>query len=265
MYAQVLLEFNFENFSVDQVIGGQSFALSPALSGSHDMANNGVELFGAPNLKLSMTRFAGTTNFPELTFSTAVPMRLDTIEFLHIHNHNPGFPTFPSYDVDLELDTGSGYASVGTFLAESNGYDLDSFSGPGWLQPGTYHLRWIAQAIPDTNTEFFGLDNIRLLGALDSDDDGVTDELDVCPATFIAEAVPTAKLRTNRWALTDGDFSFDTTAPQGEGPGRSYTTADTAGCSCEQIIEIQGLGKGHTEHGCSISAMDDWIALLNPE
>ena len=30
----------------------------------------------------------------------------------------------------------------------------------------------------------------------------------------------------------------------------------------EQIIEMQGLGEGHTTHGCSISAMDDWVELV---
>jgi hypothetical protein len=42
------------------------------------------------------------------------------------------------------------------------------------------------------------------------------------------------------------------------------TTTDTAGCSCAQIIAALGLGKGHTKHGCSISAMDEWVALVNP-
>jgi hypothetical protein len=62
----------------------------------------------------------------------------------------------------------------------------------------------------------------------------------------------------------DDDSEFDTTAPNGNGPNRSYTIEDTAGCSCEQIIENQELGKGHTKFGCSISAMDDWVELVNP-
>jgi len=36
-----------------------------------------------------------------------------------------------------------------------------------------------------------------------------------------------------------------------------------AGCSCEQIIDMQKLGDGHTKHGCSISAMDDWVDVVN--
>ena len=99
---------------------------------------------------------------------------------------------------------------------------------------------------------------------LDDDGDGVSNADDNCPDTLIPESVPTVRLGTNRWALVDGDFIFDTNAPKGKGPKRSYTTTDTGGCSCEQIIAAQGLGKGHTKFGCSISAMDDWVALVNP-
>ena len=98
----------------------------------------------------------------------------------------------------------------------------------------------------------------------DDDNDGVFDEGDACSATLIPEGVPTNGLNPNRWALTDGDTIFDTISRgKGKGPGRSYTTADTGGCSCEQIIAAQGLGNGHTKFGCSISAMDDWVALVS--
>ena len=95
----------------------------------------------------------------------------------------------------------------------------------------------------------------------DDDDDGVPDEDDLCPGTFIPEeTVPSVRLGTNRWALMDDDFDFDTTPPKGKGPKRSYNTTETGGCSCEQIIVELGLGNGHTKFGCSISAMDDWVA-----
>jgi hypothetical protein len=97
----------------------------------------------------------------------------------------------------------------------------------------------------------------------DSDGDGVDDDDDYCAGTVIPESMPTNSLGVNRFALLDGDNEFDTTSSIGNGPGRSYSTADTAGCSCTQIIEAQGLGLGHTYHGCSISAMDDWLMLVN--
>jgi hypothetical protein len=100
----------------------------------------------------------------------------------------------------------------------------------------------------------------------DSDGDGVLDVVDNCPDTAIPESVPTTgQLNPNHWALTDGDTMFDTvTTGKGKGPNRSYSTADTAGCSCEQIIEAQGLGNGLGKHGCSIGVMDNWVELVTP-
>jgi hypothetical protein len=95
----------------------------------------------------------------------------------------------------------------------------------------------------------------------DEDHDGVPDAEDVCLGTVIPESVPTQRLGTNRWALVDEDGIFDTKPPSGRGGGldRSFTIEDTAGCSCEQIIDELHLGKGHEKYGCSIGAMETWI------
>ena len=98
----------------------------------------------------------------------------------------------------------------------------------------------------------------------DSDSDGIPDNEDICPDTVIPEAVPTVRLGVNRFALTNNDTTFDTRAPTGKRPPRVFTTADTAGCSCEQIITEQGLGQDHTSSGCSLSAMEEWIAIVTP-
>ena len=92
------------------------------------------------------------------------------------------------------------------------------------------------------------------------DADGVNDDADVCPATSLPES-PTNGLGTNRFALTDDDFEFDTLSSngKGKGPRRSYSTVDTAGCSCAQIVAAEGLGKGHSKFGCSIGVMDNWV------
>jgi hypothetical protein len=111
-----------------------------------------------------------------------------------------------------------------------------------------------------------GPDDSPFVTILDSDDDGVLDGDDMCPATVIPESVPTKRLKKNHWALTDDDFVFDTKHSKGRHKNRKsrgFTTADTAGCSCEQIIEAQGLGKGHKKHGCSNGAMKHWIRLVN--
>lgn len=105
-------------------------------------------------------------------------------------------------------------------------------------------------------------DGLVLFITTDLDADGVNDDGDFCPMTAIPEPAPTAGLGVNRFALVDGDFAFDTRAPEGDGPSAAFSTADTAGCSCAQIIEAQGLGAGHRKSGCSLGALRDWIQLV---
>lgn len=107
-------------------------------------------------------------------------------------------------------------------------------------------------------------DGLVLFVTLDGDQDGVTDSADLCPGTVIPEMVPTVRLGTLRWALTDGDGNFDTVRPNGNGPQDSFTIEDTGGCSCEQIIDALDLGKGHTKFGCSLDVMREWSAQATP-
>ena len=101
-------------------------------------------------------------------------------------------------------------------------------------------------------------DGLVLFLTKDKDDDGVNDDADVCPGTVIPEMLD-RELGTNRFALTDADFDFDTSDPNGNGPGRSYSTVDTAGCSCNQVVDALGLGNGHKKFGCSIGVLDNWV------
>lgn len=105
--------------------------------------------------------------------------------------------------------------------------------------------------------------SLNILAVVDADNDGVLDDQDVCLGTVIPEGVPTQSLGTNRYALVDGDLIFDTTPPKGNGPQDVFTTTDTGGCSCEQIIAALGLGEGHTKFGCSLGAMRNWVALVS--
>lgn len=105
-------------------------------------------------------------------------------------------------------------------------------------------------------------DGVVIFVAADEDADGVPNDADMCPATMLPEAIPTENLGVNRFADTDGDGIFDTTPSKGKGSKNSYDLGDTAGCSCEQIIEAQGLGNGHRKFGCSIGAMKNWVSLM---
>ncbi len=135
---------------------------------------------------------------------------------------------------------------------EPSGLDYNDYN-----QPGLYN--------PD---EFRSSDHDAVVVGLfgDEDGDGVLDPVDVCPGTEIPESVPTERLGTNRWALVDGDGIFDSTHPQmgRKGNVSGLTIWDTGGCSCEQIIDALGLGKGHEKFGCSTGIMRTWIDLVNP-
>ncbi|MEE8525996.1 MAG: hypothetical protein V3T72_18825 [Thermoanaerobaculia bacterium] len=68
-------------------------------------------------------------------------------------------------------------------------------------------------------------------------------------------------MRKNRWALTGGT-DFEQAPPQA-GSKRSFSTADTGGCSCEQIVAEAGIGRAHLRKGCSTSVMLAWVELVN--
>lgn len=161
-----LVDYTFENFSDGATTGTPTTTISGLTSSFNTSIAGGVEDFSSPNYKLSLTRYAGSTFYPTLSLTTSTPISLDKIEFVHIHNHTPGYPTEFGYSVVMQIDRGSGFTDLSTFLADSAKafeYVPESITGPGPLGPGTYTLRWVALADPDTDSDFFGLDNIRLI------------------------------------------------------------------------------------------------------
>jgi hypothetical protein len=95
--------------------------------------------------------------------------------------------------------------------------------------------------------------------AADADDDGVDDAVDACSDTEIPEGMPTKALLPLHYALTDADTTFNTF----KGKESSFTTADTAGCSCTQIIALSGLGSLASKVGCNRQVMESFIAGLH--
>ncbi len=171
-----------------------------------------------------------------------------------------------------------------SFIFRGNAQSLDhalTSVGLEWFLRGFEYPRGNADAafilLEDGDTVLRSSDHDGLVLFLnaDGDQDGVTDALDVCPGTMIPEGVPTVRLGTNRWALVDDDYEFDTKRPGGKlmgptgrgsrAPSLQFSTQDTAGCSCEQIIENLGLGNGHRKFGCSIGAMRNWVKMVNPK
>lgn len=98
----------------------------------------------------------------------------------------------------------------------------------------------------------------------DSDGDGVLDTEDFCPNTMLPERIPeSGTLKPNRWAATTAEPRLLTSASSGSG-ARSVSLSDTAGCTCEQIVDARGLGKGHRKWGCSTGVLNNWVRSLTP-
>jgi hypothetical protein len=86
--------------------------------------------------------------------------------------------------------------------------------------------------------------------------------------------MPGLVLGTNRWIYNPSasTTTFVTVQPKGKGWVKGYALADTNGCSCSQILTklhnydpvLYGDMNGHWKYGCSISVMNDFIGLINP-
>jgi hypothetical protein len=134
-------------------------------------------------------------------------------------------------------------------------------------QPGNYTfevvgpgITWVVLEITAGIDPNIAFDNIAFTACEDLDGDAVCDDCDVCPDTVIPETPPSVELKPNHYALIDDDGVFDTRLPNGTISASGYTLADTHGCSCEQIIEICGVGEGHAKHGCSEGIIESAIA-----
>ena len=110
-------------------------------------------------------------------------------------------------------------------------------------------------------------DGLVLYLIADSDADGVPDAQDFCPDTMIPEDVPTIHLGFFRYALVDGDTTFDTRVPWWFNHTLpTFTTEDTAGCSCDQIIDelnIGFFGRFQRKFGCSLFIMRLWTHVVD--
>lgn len=251
--------------------------LSSTISGIQEEFGAGITLAGDPaptGVVMRGNMFTGTfqpiflgpgANFdfpaPEVLGATLYPD--GTVELNFLSKANPISYTYP-LDLDLYRVRDGNYFPIGATVPYSTAdHDIGAITATiplvtKFLETGD-DLAVIATTA-NPNTSEFSLP-VELSPPPDTDGDGVIDGDDLCPDTVIPEATaPSHSLGKNRFALVDDDLTFDTVLPEGEGPTRSYTTTETGGCSCEQIIEELGLGEGHTRFGCTISAMDAWVA-----
>lgn len=214
-----------------------------------------VELFGVPG--------------PTYTVQMWIEQGSSNIHL--VYADIPVLPTFLTVGVeDVQGAAGTAYYFNGSGTPPQVGTDLLVSTMPGSTAEFTFQVDTSCSLEPvvnvaevtsgDTSIAAFAVTEM-VLGA-DDDGDGVVDECgDLCLGTVIPESVPTRELRPNRYALVDGDLVFDSV---GNGNRFEFTTEDTAGCSCEQIIDALHLGAGHSKFGCSLGAMRRWIMMASP-
>jgi hypothetical protein len=98
----------------------------------------------------------------------------------------------------------------------------------------------------------------------DSDPDGACGTDDMCPGTSLAKEVPMWRVRKDSYiaagalSLTNG-FTFTSTSGTGStNTSRVYTTKDTGGCTCAQIIASCKYRDAFLKYGCPADMLDVW-------
>ena len=214
--------------------------------------------------------------FPGSAFTTQIWIEQGTSNIWFTYAAIPFLPA--SLSVGVENVTGvigSSYYVDGVGTAPTVGGDLMVDVSPGGAAQFTFQVEAGCALEPVVNfvdvtsgaTSLTAFAATEIVAGPDDDADGLPDACsDVCPGTVIPEGVPTRFLGFYNFALMDGDTIFETAGWPGDpvGPGFTYTIEDTAGCSCEQIIDAQGLGSFSTKYGCSQFVMEDWIDLVQP-
>lgn len=171
--AATLAFWNFENAtSSGSISTSQPVSLSFGVTSAIASQTGGgpAENFGGTVGRVHLTRSLGAVNYPYIEFTADRAITLDNLSFVHLHNHNPGFPTNPSYNVQLQLDSGSGYVDIGSPLllnAANSGTAAAVALNALRLPSGTHRIRWVPRNLAsgtDTTSEFFAIDALSLNG-----------------------------------------------------------------------------------------------------
>ena len=169
-YAGSLAFWDFENStSAGMVSTSVALTTAPEISNAVISQDGGGPAEYLAGSTLFLTRYLGAYH-PFVRFTTTKPVVLAGLRFTHYHNHNPGFPTYPSYFAQLQIDRGAGFVDIGSpvLLSPATGATEATVSlGNLIVDPGTYAIRWDPRGLAygaDTNTEFFAIDNVTLEG-----------------------------------------------------------------------------------------------------
>ena len=205
-----------------------------------------------PNIAVHYT---GDIEIDQFEYNSEYPTKV-VITFDNIGNFTDAFNLFLQNPIDGERD------EITFQLEDNDGTALDSTALPLELSLDEFErknlvfYRFLDDARSVASYDIVALERIPN----DSDGDGVSDEIDYCPDTTIPESAPTSgELGNARYALTTpNEFVFE----GGGATKQVYSTTDTHGCSCTQIVAELGLGVGQLKKGCSTSTLEDWVNWL---
>jgi hypothetical protein len=165
-----LLFWDFEN-----VFSERGVSISAGVSAAPNMISGFVSQTGGGPAEfwrglgiVFLTRHLGS-NEVFVWFTITRHIVLESVRFSHWHNHNLGYPTHPSYQVQVQLDEGEGPKDVGEPLTLANNTvgGTDTIAINRQLRPGNYRLRWHPRGLhgaQDTSSEYFAIKGLALLG-----------------------------------------------------------------------------------------------------
>lgn len=188
--------------------------------------------------------------------------------------------------LDVDADNSESASINGYLLGTDGTLNKDGPDGYEWSTIKSYPIS--ANLVKGTNTFLFRAMNYFNYGPYtsnpaglifkatinytvgDSDEDGVCDSVDKCSATSIDNP---ADFSAGAWGVHrwhwDGTNWVQQPNPKGQvTPGKSFTLANTYGCSCKQILDLlknAGYGEfgGHYKFGCSTSILEDFTKDMN--
>ena len=162
-------------------VGGVSTAVgastTPVVTASISQTCGGpAEHFGPEVGPVHLTRVFGEfACYPFLSVTTTAPVELNALTFYHVHNHNPGFPTYSEYRAQMQINTGAGWMNIGNDveLSGATNYSEATVDLGGQSVSGSFQLRWIPTNLAygnNTGSEFFALYDVALTVGLNPAD-----------------------------------------------------------------------------------------------
>jgi hypothetical protein len=146
-----------------------------AIKGLNDVYANFTQTGGGPaanfGARLGMVFFTNIfseKNYPYIEGRTNQQLWIDNISFLHLHNHTKNYPGYPKYQVQLQIDIGTGFRDLGSaFIASSETHDttITIKTNQALIPPGAFQIRWVPRGFArgnDSSTDYFALKNVSV-------------------------------------------------------------------------------------------------------